>query len=205
LFIAVKIILKLKKNMLAKTKKNIKRVAFFGDGAATENQKHYKDAYKVAKLLAENGYVIVNGGGPGVMMAATLGAKAGGGKVEVVALDPKEEPGNYEGIERKNIKLADKKVLVRNYSARLNRLVKDADAFVIFKGGAGTLSEIGLTWELAKFNYGNHEPLIFYGSFWKKIIIGLFKGLNLEKIERQVVEVVDKPEDVVRVLAKVEN
>jgi len=191
--------------MLAKTTKVVKRVAFFGDGAATENQKHYKDAYKVAKLLAENGYIIVNGGGPGVMAAATWGAKAGGGKVEVVALDPKAEPGNYEGINKKNVNLADKKVLVKTYPARLNKLIKDADAFVIFKGGAGTLSEIGLTWELAKFNYGNHEPLIFYGSFWKRIIVGLFKGLNLEKIERQVVEVADKPEKVLDLLRGANN
>jgi hypothetical protein len=189
--------------MLAKTSKVIKRVAFFGDGAATENQKHFKDAYKVAKLLAENGYIIVNGGGPGVMVAATLGAKAGGGKVEVVALDPKMEPGNYEGIAKKNINLADKKTLTKNYPDRLNQLVKDADAFVIFKGGAGTLSEIGLTWELAKFSYGKHEPLIFFGRFWKKIIVGLFKGLNLEKIERKVVEVVDRPEEVIRIIKRI--
>jgi predicted Rossmann-fold nucleotide-binding protein len=134
------------------------------------------------------------------MAAATLGAKAGKGKVEIVAMDPKREPGNYEGIAKNNMNLADKKVLMKSYPGRLNRLIKDADAFVIFKGGAGTLSEIGLTWDLAKFNYGNHEPLIFYGSFWRKIIYGLFKGLNLEKMEKQVVQVADRPEKVLRLL-----
>lgn len=191
--------------MLTKTSKVIKRVAFLGDGEAKENQKHYKDAFKVAKILAENGYTIVNGGGPGIMSAATFGAKAGGGKVEVIALDPSKEPGNYEGISKLNYELADKKVLTKTYSARLNHLIKDADAFVIFKGGAGTLSEIGMTWELAKFNYGKHEPLIFFGSFWKKIIYGLFTGLNLENIERQVVEVTDKPECVLKIIKRIQS
>lgn len=189
--------------MLAKTKKIIKRVAFFGDGAAGKRSKHFRLAFMTAKLLAENGYIIVNGGGPGIMLAATLGAKAGGGKVEVVSLDERKEPENYEGACRKNIEMADTMIITQNYPERLNKLVEIADAFAIFKGGAGTLSEVGLTWEMAKFDYGRHEPLIFVGRCWKNIVRDLIRDLQLEKMEQRVVEVVEKPEQVLATIKRV--
>ncbi|EKD79987.1 MAG: hypothetical protein ACD_40C00229G0006, partial [uncultured bacterium] len=51
-----------------------KKVAFFGDAAVGENDPVYLAAFHTAKRLAKHGYTIVNGGGPGVMVAATLGA-----------------------------------------------------------------------------------------------------------------------------------
>jgi predicted Rossmann-fold nucleotide-binding protein len=55
--------------------RQIKAVSFFGFSDAKPIDKIFQDAYKTAKLLAENGYVIVNGGGPGVMEAATSRCK----------------------------------------------------------------------------------------------------------------------------------
>jgi len=89
--------------MLAITKKKIKRVSFFGDADAKKTDQHYIDAFNTARLLAENGYIIVNGGGPGVMLASTLGAKSVNGKVEVVIIDEKINMGKYyEGSEINN-------------------------------------------------------------------------------------------------------
>lgn len=188
---------------MEKTSKVIKRVAFFGDGEAKSKDEHFVLAEKTAKLLAEAGYIIVNGGGPGVMKAATMGAKSGKGKVEVVILESKLQPDNYEGVDKENVTLADKIIKTNNYPDRLNKLVDIADAFVIFKGGTGTLSEVGLTWEMAKFDYGHHEPLIFVGDCWKEIVTGIIKNLNLEKMEQKVVKVVNKPEEVVTILKKI--
>lgn len=182
---------------MKKTTKKIKRVAIFGDGEARESDRHFKDALVVSKLLAENGYIVVNGGGPGVMKAATLGAKEGGGKVEVVIVNPSEKIGNYEGVDEENLEAADKVIKESTYDSRLSKLVEVADAFVFFKGGTGTISEMGLAWSKAKFDHGHHEPLIFFGKFWKKIINSLEKGLRLEKIEKEVVTVVNRAERVV--------
>ena len=186
--------------MIAKTKKDIKRVAFFGDATAARNDPYFQDAMTVAKLLAQNGYIIVNGGGGGIMKAATLGAKEGGGRVEIVLLDPKREPENYEGIDKENAARANKQYMTKSYKNRLDKLIEVADAFVIFKGGAGTLSEVGMTWELAKFNYGNHEPLIFFGDCWKNIIESLISDLQLEKMEQRVVDRADSAEEVLELL-----
>lgn len=188
--------------MLAKTNKIIKKIAIFGDSSAKKTDQHFKDAFETSKLLAENGYVIVNGGGPGIMLAATLGAKAGCGLVETVIVDEKKRPEHYEGRDADNIKLADKVTITDDYPCRLNKLIESADAFVIFKGGVGTLSEVGMTWELAKFQFGKHEPLIFFGKQWEDVVKDIVKDLDFDSIEKRVYEIVLTPEEVLKTIEK---
>lgn len=190
---------------MEKTSKEIKRVAFFGDADLKFDDKTYKLAVNTAKLLAENGYIIVNGGGPGVMLAATQGAKLGGGKVEVVIIDPKKVPGNYEGTDKENVRQADGTFKMNNIEERTAKLIEIADAYIIFKGGTGTLAEVSTVWELAKFNYGNHEPLIFMGKEWKEIVEIIEKKMDYEAKEKNVVKIVKTAEEVLEVLEKVEK
>ena len=188
--------------MLAKTNKTIKRVAIFGDADAKKTDQHFIDAYNTAKLLAQNGYIIVNGGGDGVMLAATLGAKAGGGRVETVIIDPKRKLKNFEGFNKENHELADKEYKTKNYPDRLTKLIEVGDAFVIFKGGVGTLSEVGLTWQMAKFEYGEHEPLIFFGSELGELVELLIQKLKYDSIEKKVYQTVYTAEEVVETVTK---
>lgn len=188
--------------MLNKTDKKIKRVAFFGDADAKESDQHYIDAFETAKAVAKAGYIIVNGGGTGVMKASTLGAKEVGGKVEIVVINPKKKINNFEGLDKENGELADKIFKIKDYPARLNKLIEIADAFVIFNGGVGTLSEVGLTWEMAKFEYGKHEPLLFFGAEWKCVVETLIDKMNFEPIEKKVYQFVSNPEEVVETLNK---
>ncbi len=186
--------------MLAKTNKTIKRVAIFGDADAKKTDQHFIDAYNTAKLLAQNGYIIVNGGGDGVMLAATLGAKAGGGRVETVIIDPKRKLKNFEGFNKENHELADKEYKTKNYPDRLNKLIEVGDAFVIFNGGVGTLSEVGLTWQMAKFEYGEHEPLIFFGNELGELVNMLIEKLKYDPIEKKVYQTVYTAEEVVETI-----
>lgn len=186
--------------MLAKTNKIIKRVAIFGDADAKKTDQHFIDAFNTAKLLAENGYIIVNGGGPGVMLAATLGAKAGGGRVETVILNPKYRPKNYEGSYEENNKASDKIIKTKSYPERLSKLVDIGDAFVIFNGGVGTLSEVGLTWQMAKFEYGKHEPLIFFGNQIGEMVEILIQKLNYDPLEKKLYQIVNSPEEVLETI-----
>jgi len=191
--------------MLAKTKKKIKRVAFFGDAMLTPIDPTYVLAEETASLLAKNGFIVINGGGPGIMGAATIGAKKSGGVVELVILDPKKEPKNYEGTSKENLAYAKKIYTVDNYQDRVEKLIELADAFVIFKGGTGTLSEVGMVWEMAKFQFGKHEPLIFVGAEWKEIVSTIEKNMKYEEIEKRVVTTVDTAGSVLRALKRVEN
>ena len=188
--------------MLAKTNKIIKKVAIFGDSEAKKTDQHFIDAFNTAELLAKNGYTIVNGGGDGIMLAATLGAKKGGGRVEIVVLDPKNKPANFEGYNKENHDLADKIYSTPNYPERLNELIKVGEAFVIFNGGVGTLSEIGLSWQMAKFDFGHHEPLIFFGKEMNSVVEELVKSLNYDPLEKKLYEIVLTPEDVLKTLQK---
>jgi len=134
------------------TTKVIRRIAIFGGSDLLPADLAYQLTFTTAKLLAASGYIIINGGGTGIMEAATLGAKEAGGRVEIIVIDPPDQPGNYEGIDKNNLSLADEIIVTHDYQARMNKLMEIADAFIIIKGGTSTLSEVGLTWEIAKYD-----------------------------------------------------
>lgn len=185
-------------------KKLIKRpphVAFFGDADAKKKDTIFVDAYDTAQLLAENRCTILNGGGPGIMLASTLGAKSVKGRVEVVVVNPKNQPKkNYEGQDQTNISQANRIFTLKSYPGRLNKLIKLASAYVIFYGGTGTLAEMSFVWSEAKFVFPRQKPIIFFGKKWRKIIRTLSQELKLEKIEKQVCYFVDKPEQVLEII-----
>ncbi|MBP6989442.1 LOG family protein [Candidatus Shapirobacteria bacterium] len=186
-------------------KKKSKRpfhVAFFGDAHIPQKDPVFVDAFDCSQLLAQKKCTILNGGGPGIMLASTLGAKSVQGRVELVVIDPKNEPkNNYEGQSPKNISLANRIFTLKSYQGRINKLIKLSDAYVIFYGGTGTLAEMAYVWSKAKFAYPHQRPLIFFGKKWRKIISTLSRELNLEKIEQKICFFANSPDDVLKILS----
>ena len=180
----------------------IKNISFFGDANISKTDQVFKDAYKVAKALAEKGYTIVNGGGGGVMNAATQGAEIAGGETISVTFNPTDAPG-YEGRYLGNV--TDEEIVTTNYIERMFKLIEHGDIFIIFKGGSGTLSEFGTAWVLAKLYYGHHKPFILYGRFWEEIIDVLRKSLNLDKEELSVFEICENETQVLNAIVKFEK
>ena len=180
----------------------IKNIAFFGDADITETNETYTDAFKLAEILAREGYVIIDGGGPGVMEAATNGAKKGGGKTITVTFDPLNAPG-FEGKYVGNV--PDEEIVTTNYIERMFKLMEMGDIFLMFKGGTGTISEFGTAWVLAKLYYGHHKPFILVGSYWAEIIDVLRKSLNIDNKELSVFEIANKIEDVLPFIRKFEK
>jgi predicted Rossmann-fold nucleotide-binding protein len=74
----------------------IKHIAIFGGADVDPMHPLYQETFKVARYLAYHGKVIINGGGPGVMNAATEGAESVGGQTLAVTFFPKDMP-NFEG------------------------------------------------------------------------------------------------------------
>ncbi len=177
--------------------KFIKNIAFFGYSDSKPKDKLYKQAFKVAKILAEKGFVIVNGGGPGVMDASTQGAKSVNGETLAVTFYPKSAPG-FEGRYAKNI--TDKEIKTGNYIERMFKLLEHGDIYIIFKGGTGTLSEFATAWCLARLYYGVHKPFILYGDFWRDIIKCLKSHLFLRGKEEELFKIVNSPEGVVKAI-----
>lgn len=174
----------------------IRNVAVFGSADVDENHPVYKQAYAVAEYLAIRDKVIVNGGGPGVMQAATQGAQAAGGQTLVVtfAPDPREAP-EFEGRGSDND--ADVEIKTKNYIERMFTLIENADVFIIFKGGTGTLSEWSTAWLLAHIYYGHHKPIILYGEFWTEVIECIVGNFFIGKKEMEVFKIVKNEKELI--------
>lgn len=185
-----------------KKAKTIQYVAIFGFADASENDELFTTVREVTKELAETGYTVVDGGGPGVMRAATIGAKEGGGKVIGVTLYSEDIP-NFEGRDPKN--LFDQEIKTTNYVERTLALMRTGQVYVIFNGGSGTISELGMAWGLAKLYFGHHKPLILYGKFWENVINAFKENMLLRPQELKVYKIVSSPEEVLEAINSFEE
>lgn len=179
-----------------------KRIAFFGDAAVDERHPAYQAAYHTAKKLAKMGYSIVNGGGPGVMDAATKGAESVDGHTISVTFYPEHAVG-FEGRYLAN--LTDKEIKTNNYIERMYGLMAESDIFLIFNGGTGTISELGTAWVLAKLYYGHHKPFILVGSFWRPVIAAIQDNLLIDAKEMDVFRIVDGIDDILPAMKRLEQ
>ena len=180
----------------------IQNVTFLGYADAKQADDPFKAAYEVARLCGQEGYTIVNGGGPGVMKASTMGAKSAGGKAIGVTFFPKDIPV-FEGRDKTN--KVDHLIVVENYLERTLKLLELGHIFVIFNGGTGTISEFGMAWGLARLYFGHHKPLILYGEFWQEIIFAFTKGMYIRSEERNVFKIVNKPQAALDAIREFEN
>lgn len=185
--------------------KKMRAVSLFGFADAQPDSSLYRETFEVAKMLGQNGLEVVNGGGPGVMLAATEGAHAGGGKATIATFYPKFI-NHFEGKESRN--KADKEIIEDNYLVRTMKLLELGNAYVIFNGGTGTLSEFGMAWGLAYLYFGHHKPLILYGDFWHAIMESLVTNMLIAQQRPEslkVYKIVTTPEAVLEALLEHEE
>lgn len=183
---------------------DISKVAILGYADAREDDQDYRDSFETSKLLAKNGYEIVNGGGPGVMKAATEGAHAGGGRAIGVTFYPsgKDHPAFFEGRDPENH--FDEEIKTETYVERTLKIMDVADVYVIFNGGTGTISEFGMAWGLARLHFGHHKPLILFGAWWHNVIEVFGKNMHLRPEELKVYHIVTSPDEVLIKLKTIE-
>jgi uncharacterized protein (TIGR00725 family) len=181
---------------------SIKNVAIFGSADVDKKHPLYQEVFKVARYLAYNDKVVIDGGGPGVMDAATAGAESAAGETIAVTFYPKDMP-EFEGRHHENI--VDKEIKTANYIERMFGLMNLADAFIIFEGGTGTLSEWSTTWLLAHLYYGNHKPLILYGDFWHEVTNVINKHFFIGEKETQVYKIVKNEKEMIQALNEFEK
>jgi len=189
-------------NLNGRHKPLIKNIAFFGDANISEDHPTYQDAYELAKHVAEAGFTIVNGGGPGVMNASTQGAEVVGGETLSVTFSPTDAPG-FEGKYLGNV--TDQEITTTNYIERMFKLMEHADLYIIFKGGSGTISELGTAWVLGKLYYGHHKPFILFGDFWHEIIEAIQKNMLIDDQELDVFRIIERREDVLPTIEHYEH
>lgn len=179
----------------------IQYVALFGSADIDEKHPLYQEAFNVARRLAYLGKIVVNGGGPGVMAAATAGARSAGGDTLAVTFYPQDMP-EFEGRFAGNH--VTKEIKTANYIERMFGLIDHADAFICFEGGTGTLSEWATAWLLAHLYYGNHKPLILYGEFWHDLMRVINDHFFISEKERQVYKIVKDESELAQALSEFE-
>jgi len=180
---------------------SLKRIAIFGGADIDDKHPLYQEVFNVARYLAYNDKVVVDGGGPGVMAAATAGAESAGGETLAVTFYPTDMP-NFEGRFGEN--LVDKEIKTANYIERMFGLMQHADAFVCFQGGTGTLSEWATAWLLAHLYYGNHKPLILYGEFWYELMRVVNDNFFIGESEKKVYKIARNEVELIAALGEFE-
>ena len=171
----------------------VNNIVFFGFSNTDRGEELYDSVYDAAKFLAEKGFTIVNGGGPGVMYAATEGANDGGGHTITVTFDPKDAPG-FEGRYVANI--PDEEVKTKNYIERMFKLMEHGDFYVVFNGGTGTLSEFATSWVLARLYKGHHKEFVLYGGFWRPVVEAIENNMLIREEEKDLFKVIETKEEI---------
>jgi uncharacterized protein (TIGR00730 family) len=134
-------------------------VTVFGSARFTEEHRYYKLARQLGQKLAEEGFTVMTGGGPGIMEAANRGAKDGGGLSIGCNIElPREQKLNS---------YLDRFVEFEHFFVRKVMLVKYSQAFVVMPGGFGTLDEVFETLTLMQTNKIESFPVVAMGGeFW---------------------------------------
>jgi len=174
-------------------------VTIFGSSRTSRKSATYRTTENVARLLVENGFNVISGGGPGVMEAANKGATEAGGKSVGlhIHLPNEQQPNKYA-----NIQLDFKYFFIRKVM-----FVKYAVAYIIMPGGYGTLDELFESLTLIQTGRIRSFPVILMDSkYWKGLLDWLnqtlFKTKAISESDLDIFSVVDTPEEAINIIKK---
>lgn len=111
-----------------------KKVTIFGSARTQPDEPIYRKCVEFARLLVERGYMVITGGGPGIMQAGNEGAGADNSFAVNIRL-PFEQNTNPVMVE------SDKSITYKYFFNRKVAFLKEAQAVALFPGGFGTLDE----------------------------------------------------------------
>ena len=175
-------------------------VSVFGSTRVREPDPEYRLAETMGRLLAEAGFAVVTGGGPGAMEAANKGAQSAGG-VSVgfnIKLPNQQDPNPYIDPE--------KLVTFQYFFIRKVMFLKYSQAFIVLPGGLGTLDEFAEAVNLIQTGKSQKFPVIMMGSeYWGGFYDWIRSRMLAEKrfideAELDFVFLEDDPEKVVAII-----
>lgn len=143
-------------------------VTIFGSARVQPGTTYYEMARKMGARIAEMGFTVMTGGGPGIMEAGNRGAfEQGGRSIGVNIALPFEQKGNP---------YVDREVTMRYFFTRKTVLVKYSYAFIVMPGGAGTLDEMFETMTLIQTGKIRNFPIVLMGKeYWQPLMDFLYK------------------------------
>jgi uncharacterized protein (TIGR00730 family) len=174
-------------------------VTIFGSARLPPGSPYYNKCLKVAERLAQDGFAVISGGGPGIMEAANKGAQnANGVSVGLnIALPMEQTPNQFQDI----------RVEFRYFFVRKLMFVKYAVGYVIFPGGFGTMDELFEALTLIQTKKIRSFPVVLVGrEYWEGLFDWIRKTMlsanNISPEDLDLLHVVDEPEEVCGIINK---
>jgi uncharacterized protein (TIGR00730 family) len=174
-------------------------VSIFGSSRVRPGEETYEKTVTIAKKLAENGYHIITGGGPGIMEAGNKGAREGGGNSIGlnIHLPMEQKPNPY----------ADIQLDFKYFFVRKVMFIKYAQAYVGMPGGFGTLDEIFEAITLIQTKRINPFPVIlvgsdYWGTLWDWMRGNLLERKLISSEDLDLVTILDDPDEVVKTIKR---
>jgi uncharacterized protein (TIGR00730 family) len=138
-------------------------VSIFGSARTTPNDRYYRLAEETARLLVQEGFAVITGGGPGIMEAANRGAVEAGGESVGCNIELPFEQGMNAYVKTA--------INFRYFFVRKTMFVKYAEAFIIFPGGFGTMDELFEALTLIQTGKVRNFPVVLFGkAYWQGLL-----------------------------------
>jgi uncharacterized protein (TIGR00730 family) len=174
-------------------------VSIFGSARTRPDNRYYREAVGVGRLLADHGIPVITGGGPGIMEAGNRGAKEAGGESVGCNIELPFEQGNNPYLT--------KNLLFKFFFVRKTMFVKYSTAFVVFPGGYGTLDELFEALTLIQTGKVSGFPVILFGTaYWQGLVDWLRTTVagvrNLDVKDLDLFHVTDDPQEALQVVLR---
>lgn len=175
-------------------------ISIFGSARTQPGHKYYELAVEVAKRLAEEGFGIISGGGPGIMEASNKGAHMAGGRSVGLNIELPFEQGSNQYID------GDKNLNFDYFFVRKVMFAKYSQGFIMMPGGWGTMDEFFEVATLIQTRKFTQTPMVCMGSDYWGGLFDWMRGTMHEKFgnispgDLDLIKLFDTPDEVVAYL-----
>ncbi|MFV0457960.1 MAG: TIGR00730 family Rossman fold protein [Actinomycetales bacterium] len=172
-------------------------ISVFGSARTPRDHPDYAWGERVGTLLAQRGYAVITGGGPGAMEAVNKGACEAGGVSVGLGIELPHEQGLNDWV--------DLGVNFRYFFARKTMFVKYCDGYIVLPGGFGTMDELFEASTLVQTRKVTSFPIVLLGiDYWGGLLDWL-RGTMLARgaiggPDLDLLQLTDDPEEAVRLV-----
>lgn len=174
-------------------------VSIFGSARTPEDDPMYLAARETARLLAEQGFEVITGGGPGIMEAGNRGAFESG-KVSVgcnIELPFEQDPNPFQT----------KSLSFKYFFVRKTMFIKYSNAYLIFPGGFGTMDELFEALTLIQTKKIRNFPVVLFGAqYWQGLLQWITSTMlndhYISAEDLKLIHLTDSPKDAVDFIVK---
>ncbi|MCZ7603389.1 MAG: LOG family protein [Melioribacteraceae bacterium] len=148
-----------------------KVVTVFGSSMPKPGEEEYETAYELGKILGSNGFNVCSGGYQGIMDAVSKGVTETGGKAIGITVNI---------FSAKVSQYLSEEINCQTLFSRIEKLIEIGDAYIILRGGTGTLVELSIVWEMFNKNLMNEKPIACHGEMWKSLVKTIDERMQYE-------------------------